>query len=169
MRFNINSQQVGAMPNRGFTLIELMIAVAIVAILVALAYPSYREFIARGQRSQATADIVLAHQWMERFFTENNRYDRNAGATAVTDTGTGLLAARFPQTPSNGAATYTVRLSAVDANSYTLVATRTTTGIMAADRCGDFTMDHLGRRLVINFDTGSFASQQAAVTGCWRQ
>jgi type IV pilus assembly protein PilE len=167
LRSQSPNQRVGAPHVRGFTLIELMITVAIVAILAALAYPSYREYIARGQRSQATSDLTQAQQWMERFFTENYRYDRNAAATAVTGTDSGLLAARFPQTPTNGAAAYTVRLSDVTADSYRLDAIRT--GTMASDRCGDFRIDHLGRRSVVNYDTSAFATQQTAVTACWRQ
>jgi type IV pilus assembly protein PilE len=154
--------------HHGFTLIELMITIAIVGILAALAYPSYREYIARGQRSQAATDLTLAHQWMERFYTENNRYDQSSGGTA-TDGGTGLLAQRFAQTPSEGAATYTVRLSAVGRDSYTLVATRA--GSMAADKCGNFQITHLGTRSIVagTYDSGAFTSAQAALTGCWRQ
>ncbi len=154
--------------HRGFTLIELMITVAIVAILSALAYPSYREYIARGQRSQAATDLMLAHQWMERFYTENNRYDQSSGGTA-TNGASGLLAQRFAQTPAEGSASYTVRLSAVGRDSYTLVATRT--GIMSADKCGNFQITHLGTRSIAagTFDSGAFATAQAALAGCWRQ
>jgi type IV pilus assembly protein PilE len=151
---------------RGFTLIELMIVVAIVAILAALAYPSYLEYIARGQRTNATADLVLAHQWMERFYTENNRYDQNAAGTASTGGATGLIATRFAQTPTSGGAAYNVRLSAIAANSYTLAATRT--GSMSADKCGDFTINHLGTRAVTNFDSGAYSTAAAALAACWR-
>jgi type IV pilus assembly protein PilE len=143
-----------------------MITVAIVAILVAVAYPSYVEYVAKGRRSQATADLLAAHQWMERFYTENYRYDQSTAGTA-TDTNTGLLAQRFVQTPTDGAAVYTVRLSAVARDTYTMIATRT--GSMTSDKCGNFSINHLGTRSVVDFDTGSFASEQAARASCWRQ
>jgi type IV pilus assembly protein PilE len=148
-------------------LIELMITVAIVGILAAIAYPSYVEYIAKGSRSQATADLTAAQQWMERFFTENYRYDQNAAGTANTGGNTGMVAQAFAQTPSSGSAKYNVRLSAAAANSYTLVATRA--GTMASDKCGDFTVTHLGVRSIVNYDTGAFASAQAALAQCWRQ
>jgi type IV pilus assembly protein PilE len=154
---------------RGFTLIELMITVAVVGILAAIAYPSYAEYVARGSRSQATADLMAAQQWMERFYTENYRYDRNAANTANTSGTTGLVAQVFVQTPSGGSARYNVRLDAADANSYTLRATRT--GSMASDKCGDFTINHLGSRSIAagTYDTGSYSSASAALTACWRQ
>ena len=53
----------------GFTLIELMIVVAIVGILSAIAYPSYAEYIRRGHRADARAGLLQAQQWMERAAT----------------------------------------------------------------------------------------------------
>ena len=154
---------------RGFTLIELMITVAIVGILAAIAYPSYAEYVARGNRSQVTADLMAAHQWMERFYTENYRYDRNAANTVNTTGATGLVAQTFVQTPSSGSARYNVRLDAADANSYTLRANRT--GSMASDKCGDFTINHLGTRAIAagTYNASSFSSASAALMACWRQ
>ena len=153
---------------RGFTLIEVMITVAIVAILASVAYPSYREHIAKGRRAQATAELLGAHQWMERFYSENFRYNTNSGGTA-TDGAAGLFAQLFPQVPIEGAATYTARLSAVAAQSYTITATRT--GSMATDRCGNFTINHLGVRSIAagTFDASAFADVNAAIAACWRQ
>lgn len=152
---------------KGFTLIELAITVAVIAILAATAYPSYREHVAKSRRAQATADLLAGQQWMERFYTENLRYDQNTGGTA-TSGNTGLFATRFPQTPSEGgAATYTPRLSAVTAQSYTITATRT--GTMTGDRCGNFTINHLGVRAVTGYSTSHFANAAAATAACWRQ
>jgi type IV pilus assembly protein PilE len=153
---------------RGFTLIELMITVAIVGILAAIAYPSYVEYVAKGRRSQATSDLLAAQQWMERFYTENNRYDQNPAGT-TTNGATGLLAQRFAQTPAEGTAVYTVRLSTVARDSYTLLATRT--GAMSSDKCGDLQMTHLGAKSLAagTYDSTAFSSAQDAVRKCWRQ
>ena len=58
----------------GFTLIELMIAVAIVAILVGVALPSYREYVIRGHLADATNGLALMRAQMERHFQDNRTY-----------------------------------------------------------------------------------------------
>lgn len=58
----------------GFTLIELMIVVAIVGILAAIAYPSYIDSVRKGRRAEGRAAIANLLQQQERFFTQNNRY-----------------------------------------------------------------------------------------------
>ena len=58
----------------GFTLIELMIAVAIVGILAAIAYPSYRSYVIRGQLVNATNGLSAVSANMERYFQDNRTY-----------------------------------------------------------------------------------------------
>jgi prepilin-type N-terminal cleavage/methylation domain-containing protein len=58
----------------GFTLIELMITVAIVAILAAIAYPSYRDYVIRGQLVDATNGLSALRANMERYFQDNRTY-----------------------------------------------------------------------------------------------
>jgi type IV pilus assembly protein PilE len=61
-------------PDCGFTLIELMIAVGIVAILTAIAYPSYRNYVIRGQFADATNGLAAMRANMERYFQDNRTY-----------------------------------------------------------------------------------------------
>ena len=150
-------------PPHGFTLIELMITVAIVGILAAVAYPSYLEQVAKGRRTEAKAILLQANQWMERFYAENYRYDQNTAAVAVTDAA--LFAGRFSQSPPSGGAAYTISLTNLAAQTYRVRAARA--GSMAADACGDFVVTHTGAKGILNFGT-RFASENAAVAECWK-
>jgi type IV pilus assembly protein PilE len=153
---------VSPRPLRGFTLIELMIAVAIVAIVTALAYPSYREHVAKGRRAEAQTVLADAAQWMERFYSENYRYDQNTAGVAVGD----LFSASYPQVPVSGSTTYTLALDNLAARTFTIVATRT--GAMAGDRCGNMTLTQTGRKGLSGYDSARFASEAAALAECWR-
>lgn len=68
----------------GFTLLELMIVIAIVGIIGVIAVPSYENSIVKSNRKAATACMLEASQFMERFYTTNLRYDQTAAATPVT-------------------------------------------------------------------------------------
>jgi prepilin-type N-terminal cleavage/methylation domain-containing protein len=60
--------------SQGFTLVELMIVVAIVAILTTIAYPSYRDYVIRGQLVDATQGLAALRANMERYFQDNRTY-----------------------------------------------------------------------------------------------
>jgi type IV pilus assembly protein PilE len=65
---------------RGFTLIELMIAVAIIAVLAGIAYPSYLDYTTNTRRAAATACLTELSQFMERQYTTDMSYLTDTGA-----------------------------------------------------------------------------------------
>lgn len=65
---------------KGFSLIELMIVVAIISILAAIAYPSYQQYVLRGKRAEARAALLDAAARQERYYSDNNRYGSLAAA-----------------------------------------------------------------------------------------
>lgn len=129
----------------GFTLIELMIVVAVVAILSAIAYPSYAEYVRRGHRAEARAGLLQAQQWMER---------------AATATGTYPLTAAFPaalkSVPNDR---YDISVVSADGASFDLTATPK--GAQAGDKCGSYTLSNTGQRGAAGVLSG------AIVAECW--
>jgi len=150
----------------GFTLIELMIVVAIIGVLSAVALPSYQEYIKRQRRADAQTQLMAAQLWMERFYSVNLRYDQDAGGTAVS-----IANQPFVTSPpvGSGSAQYNISLPddttpPLARNSYTLQATRASSGSMATDACGDFTLTHTGAKGLLDKPSGSSKS----VSDCWR-
>ncbi|TCP12980.1 type IV pilus assembly protein PilE [Crenobacter luteus] len=67
-------------PPRGFTLIEIIIALAIVAIIASIAYPSYRQHVVQTRQTEAMMALVENAHFMERWYAENGTY-KNGGST----------------------------------------------------------------------------------------
>ncbi len=87
--------------SQGFTLIELMVVVAVVGILGAIAYPSYQDSVLKGRRAQARTALAELLQQQERYMTQRNCY---LGFSTATDgTAAATAAAPSPSTACGGA------------------------------------------------------------------
>ena len=102
--------------SRGFTLTELLIALAIVAILTTVALPLYTNYQLRTHRTQAMADLSACAQALERFYTVNFTYVGAAAAFPGAPTVAGCSAV----SPQNGTARYNISVQAADATTFTL-------------------------------------------------
>lgn len=111
--------------NRGFTLIEVMIVVAIIGILAAIAYPSYDEYVKRGNRTEGQAFLSDVAARQERYFSQNNAY-----ITAATDIA--KLGLADTNSPTN---LYTISLAA-GGGGYILTATQQ----FNDTKCGNLTL-----------------------------
>lgn len=128
----------------GFTLIELMIVIAVVGLLTAIALPSYQSYVARGKRAEARAEVLKAEGWLERYYTENNRY-----ADGPTSTANAAFSARFGPVPATGPANYNISVTFPTITSYSVVATRT--GSMTTDNCGNYTKTNTGSMAIASY------------------
>lgn len=137
---------------RGFTLIEAMITVAIVAILTAIALPSYQAYTTRAHRGDARAALVQAAQFVERFRAENR-----GAYTGVA------LPPGMTTSPPAGRVMYDVAVTAATAATYTLSATPRAGSRMAADACGTYTLAHDGQRTAAGQTSGSLFDT------CWNR
>src|SRR6267143_1300375 len=137
---------------KGFTLIEVMITVAIVAILAAVALPSYTDYITRSKIQEATSSLLSMRTKMEQYFQDQRTY---IGACDPANPNT---VAPVP----TGLKYFTVACSNVALSTYTVTAT----GIAGSDMDQfSFTIDQANTRQTANVPTASGWSLHA--TNCW--
>ncbi len=126
----------------GFTLIELMIVVAILGIIAAIAYPSYVESVRKARRADAISALLQVQMDQEKYRANNPEY-----TTSLQDLGWGA----GPYTSEEGY--YTIAVTNADASSYTATATGVTGKGQDKDTgCTVITVNQAGK---------------AGATSCW--
>ncbi len=125
--------------NAGFTLLELMVAVAVIGILAAIALPSYEEFMRKGRRSEARNAMLEMAQMQERYFSNNLSYIAVAGAPAASS---------FGQNYSGKATAPTYSIAVAASAGLPITASFTITATIASGyadpSCGTMTLNNLG-------------------------
>lgn len=146
---------------RGFTLIEIMIVIAIVGILVAVAMPSYTSYIARANRADARTQLIQASLFMQKFYAANDSYKTDRSGTAVAN----AMPASLKNSPATGTALYTLSVQAANEADFELRMVPVSGGKMSADKCGAFTINSAGAKDVwVNNATGGAALRDE----CWK-
>lgn len=131
--------------NYGFTLIEVMIAVAVVAIIASIAFPAYRDQLEKGRRADGKALLTNMTQQLERCYTKFGRYN-NAGCSVQNG-----------DSINSEDAFYSVNVAGVAATTYSLTAVPQ--GVQAADTtCANLTIDQAGQQTY---------SGTGVVSQCW--
>jgi type IV pilus assembly protein PilE len=142
-------------PQRGFTLVELMVVVAIVAILASISVASYRRYVLRANRTEARIALLSIQAGQEKFFLQNNTYATDI-ATLIADppAGLGLNLTAGGVTPSG---LYTVSFAVATPTQYTVRAAPTAGSSQAKDTdCPLFTITDAGLRTPVDS------------SGCWK-
>jgi type IV pilus assembly protein PilE len=131
---------------RGFSLIELMVTLAIVAVLAAIAIPSYRQYVLRSHRAEGKSALLNIAAAQEKFYVQNNTYADDDLLEDAPPDGLGISA-----TTENGY--YTIEITDGDDDSYSVTATAA--GHQADDTdCTTFTLNQAGQKT-------------ASSTECW--
>lgn len=142
--------------HKGFTLTELMITVAIVATMAAIAVPSYRQYVMRANRADATAALLRLASQQERFYLQNNTYATEAELADAPPDGLGM--------PGTERGFYELSIDAPDP---TVGYEATATAVAGEDQeddtdCRSFTVNAQGVRSALDASNGDNTER------CWR-
>lgn len=155
---------------RGFTLIELMVTVAIVGILASIALPSYSSYVARARRADARTQLTQAAQFMQRFYSANDSYSIDR----ASNTSLSVMPSTLKKSPADGTAVYQLNTAIASAGTYAITVTATTYtltmapisgGPAANDACGMLTLTSTGVR---GCNVGGTACTVAQRDICWK-
>lgn len=144
---------------RGFSLIELMVVLVIIAIIVAIAVPNYQGYLADGRRADGQGALMSLANALERNFTETGRYNVLPNGSAMN-----ITTLFGTDTVGESSTYYTLTFDDADGNTlltrtaYTIHAAPS--GVQTGDRCGRLSLTSTGVRDAIK--------DGASVAGCWR-
>jgi type IV pilus assembly protein PilE len=133
----------------GFTLIELMIVVALIGILGAIALPMYAKQVKKGQRTEAQSALMDAAQYLQRYYVSKNTF---------ADADKNFADLPYAKVPKTGTQTYAITLDVPATNPRTFLLTATP--VNADTDCGSLTLDDVGVKGAVN--------NAIDVKDCWR-
>ena len=144
--------------SRGHTLADLLVALAIVALLATVAVPSYRAQLERARRSEARAALLAIAAAQEAHYLECRNYASTLDAGSAPSCDPSRL--RLPDTAADGA--YAVEITDADARGWSALATAQASGVQGRDRhCREIGLDSAGHR------TARDADGRSTDADCW--
>lgn len=153
----------GLRPNAGFSLLELLTALALIGVLFAIALPNYSDYIRKSQVSEATATLLEYRTRLEQYYQDNRKYgaapDCGVAASAFPNLKYFDLTCHTKKTNNDGTA------GADDDQSYRIFAT----GKASSQSAGvSYRIDEQNRRWTTNFmGSGGTARSNTPAAGCW--
>jgi type IV pilus assembly protein PilE len=168
MRFTNTPSRSGrsAVRDAGFTIIELMIVVAIIGLLAGIAVPSYRDYVNKGKRTEGKAALTAAAARLERYYTQNNCYPSPSPCGGTTNSANSADALKNAginafSGDDSGKASYDLSVT-VTPQAFTLTAVPRLP--FKDTKCGNLTLSNTGRKWTQTNGTSDDASR---VDGCW--